>query len=76
MANVKDADHPIDFQELDVVTIKGTLSVDGHIYPSGSRGTIVHTFPDREAFLIEFSNPAPTVAYLEIGDIDALQWRA
>ena len=75
MTHATELDPKPSFRELDVVSTQSTLSIAGHIYPSGSTGTIVHVYGDGRAFEVEFAEPAPAVATLEIGDVKALVWR-
>lgn len=76
MVQVSNLSSVIDYRELDIVETKAAIWAEGHIYPSGSHGTIVHVHKGGEAFEVEFATPAPAVVTLEQSDLGAVQWRA
>ena len=76
MIQVTDPATATAYHELDVVAIRAAIWADGHMYPSGSQGTIVHVDKRGEAFEVEFDSPAPIVVTLEPGDLGDVQWRA
>lgn len=47
--------------ELAEVQLRRAVSVDGILYPAGSRGVIVWCYPDGEAFEVELFSPQPAV---------------
>jgi hypothetical protein len=56
--------------ELSMVSLARPVEADeGRLLPSGSKGTVVHVYPDERAYLVEFNRPFHTVATV---DADAI----
>jgi Domain of unknown function (DUF4926) len=47
-----------------VALSQGVDSRDGWV-PAGTRGTVVHVYPDEAAYLIEFTRPVQTIAMVK-----------
>ena len=76
MAHVSDYLAAAPYQEHDVVVTRAAIWSEGHIYPSGSSGTIVYVHDGGAAFEVEFASPSPVVVTLEQSDLGEVQWRA
>ena len=76
MTQPSDVTSAIAYREHDVVSTRAAIWDDGHIYPSGSSGTIVYIHKGGDSFEVEFTAPAPTVVTLERRDLGEVQWRA
>lgn len=58
------------FDELDVVRTRAFISVDGHILPPGTLGTIVIDYRNGRTFEVEFAEPVGTLITLEARDFE------
>lgn len=76
MAQAPDLSSATKYREFDVVETRAAIWAEGHIFPSGSHGTIVHIHKGGEAFEVEFATPASAVVTLEPSDLGTVQWRA
>ena len=51
--------------ELSMVSLARPVEADGRLLPSGSKGTVVHVYPDERAYEVEFNRPFHTVVTVE-----------
>jgi hypothetical protein len=47
------------------VELACTVESRGGLMPAGSKGTVVHVYPDEAAYLVEFSEPFHTITTVE-----------
>ncbi|HEY1933072.1 MAG TPA: DUF4926 domain-containing protein [Acetobacteraceae bacterium] len=55
--------------ELSLVYLARAVEAEGGIVPAGATGTVVHVYPDAQAYEIEFTSPFHTVATVDAAAI-------
>lgn len=55
--------------ELSLVHLAHAIEPDGGALPAGATGTVVHVYPDEQAYEVEFASPFHTVATVEAAAI-------
>jgi len=60
------------FNELDIVRLAHPISSDGHTFPVGTSGTIVHLYQaDRPVYMMEIADDqGRTLAFLDVTEQD------
>lgn len=51
--------------ELSLVSLARSVASDEGVLPVGATGTVVHAYPDEQAYEVEFFHPFHTVATVE-----------
>jgi hypothetical protein len=55
--------------ELSLVSLALPVTAEGRVLPPGATGTVVHVYPDEQAYEVEFTSPFHTVATVEAASI-------
>lgn len=55
--------------ELSLVSLALPVTAEGRVLPPGATGTVVHVYPDEQAYEAEFSSPFHTAATVEAASI-------